>query len=312
MLLALEYQFLRQSVNCQSWRATCYFVVAFAVQMLAAPSVGAESDRIVSAGGSVTEILYALEVEEKVVGVDTTSLCPATALKDKPNIGYVRALSAEGIMALKPSLVLAIEGAGPPDTIRLLSEAQVNIIRIPDEQNSNGVLRKIEAVGKAVSKTEKAAALVVSVSQRFAELEEARKSIDKPVRVLFVLSLQNGRAMVGGRNSAADSILKLAGATNVGTAIEGYKPMTDEAIIASAPDVILMMSRGDHAMSPSDVFALPAFAATPAASNKALLSMDGNYMLGFGPRTPDAVRELMKAFYPSLKLVQLSASQKKP
>ena len=127
----------------------------------------------------------------------------------------------------------------------------------------------------------------------------------KPPRVLFVLSLQNGRPMVGGRGTAADAMIRLAGGANAADAIDGYKPMTDEGIIAAAPDVILKMNNGNMVGAPDDIFSLPAFAATPAAANRALIAMDGLYLLGFGLRSPDAVRDLMAALYPSLTLPPL-------
>lgn len=80
-------------------------------------------ERIVAAGGVITEVLYALGLQDRLVGIDSTSQFPAEALKDKPNIGYVRALSAEGVLSLRPSLVMAITSAGPPDAISLLNEA---------------------------------------------------------------------------------------------------------------------------------------------------------------------------------------------
>ena len=132
-----------------------------------------------------------------------------------------------------------------------------------------------------------------------------RPQTTKPPRVLFILSLQNGRPMVGGRGTAADAIIRLAGGANAAGAIDGYKPMTDEGIIAGAPDVILKMNNGNMVGAADEIFSLPAFAATPAAAKRALIGMDGLYLLGFGPRSPDAARDLMAALYPTLTLPAL-------
>jgi iron complex transport system substrate-binding protein len=266
------------------------------------------SERIVAAGGAVTEILYALGLQDRIVGVDTTSLFPATALKDKPNVGYVRALSAEGVLSLKPSLVITIPNAGPPDTLKLISEAGVRIAQTPDDHSAEGVLAKIREIGRLTGSSMEADKLAAATEAQFAALQQSRAALEKPRRVLFVLALQNGRPMVGGQNSAADAIIRLAGGVNAAAGIEGYKPMTDEAVIAAAPDVVLMMNRGNHASSP-DLFTLPAFSATPAASNKALIVMDALYLLGFGPRTADAARDLMKRLYPE-KAAQLGVLPK--
>ncbi|OJV08056.1 MAG: hypothetical protein BGO20_08800 [Bosea sp. 67-29] len=273
------------------------------------PAFAQAGDRIVVAGGVITEVLYALGLQERIAGVDSTSQFPPKALQDKPNIGYVRALSAEGVLSLNPSLIMLIDGAGPPDAVALLAESGVAIARIADGMTPEGVAAKIVAIGAAVGATEPAARLAAQTTARFRELAALRAGLPPQKRVLFVLSLQNGRALVGGRNSSADAIIGLAGGINVAGAIEGYKPMTDEAILAAAPDMVLMMRNSSaHNTTPDELFALPAFSRTPAAATKRLVHMDGLYLLGFGPRTPFAARDLMAAIYPQAAIPALPAS----
>ncbi|RDJ20734.1 hemin ABC transporter substrate-binding protein [Bosea caraganae] len=266
-------------------------------------------ERIVVAGGVITEVLYALGLEGKIVGVDTTSQFPAEALRDKPSIGYVRALSAEGVLSLKPSLVIAVEGAGPPDAVSLLNEAGLKLARISEDNSPEGVVTKIEAIGAVAGAAEPAKRLAQQTKARFDELATLRTALPAKKKVLFVLSLQNGRVLVGGRNSSADSIIAMAGGVNVAAAVEGYKPMTDEAILAAAPDVVLMMrNSGGHNATPEELFAMPAFAQTPAAAGKSLVRMDALYLLGFGPRTPAAARDLMAELYPDAKIPPLKTA----
>jgi iron complex transport system substrate-binding protein len=264
-----------------------------------------DSSRIVSIGGAVTETIYALGLQDRIVGVDTTSLYPPAALKRTPNVGYMRALSAEGILSLKPTWVIAIDGSGPPTVLKLVGDAGVPLTMIHDDPSPEGVAAKIETIGKLLGAEEKAVALANETRARFTLVEQMRPRAAKPPRVLFILSLQNGRPMVGGRGTAADAIIRLAGGANAADAIDGYKPMTDEGVIAAAPDVVLKMNNGNMVGNPDDTFALPAFSATPAAAKRALIGMDGLYLLGFGPRSPDAVRELMAALYPTLTLPPL-------
>lgn len=264
-----------------------------------------DSSRIVSIGGAVTEIVYALGLESKIVGVDSTSLYPPEALKRAPNVGYMRALSAEGILSLNPSWVIAIEGSGPLAALKLVMDAGVPLTMVPDEPSPEGVAKKIETIGALLGADEKAAALARETRARFALVDEMRPRTAEPPRVLFLLSLQNGRPMVGGRGTSADAIIRLAGGVNAADAIEGYKPITDEGIIAATPGVILKMTNGNLVGDKDEIFSLPAFAATPAAAKRALIAMDGVYLLGFGPRTPDAARDLMAALYPSLTLPPL-------
>lgn len=271
-----------------------------AVCMLASQPLRANpARRIVSIGGAVTEILYRLGVDGDIVGVDTTSQFPADALRTKPNVGYVRALGAEGILSLNPTSVLTIEGAGPPDTLRLIEEAGVPILRLTDAPNPAGILRRISDIARAVDAEERGAALVREVEEGFARLAEMRLRLTKPAQALFILSLQNGRPLVGGRDTTADAILALAGATNVASSLVGWKPLSDEGLIAAAPEAIVMMSQGPGGAA-TDPFTFPAFAATPAAAARRLIVMDGGYLLGFGPRAPAAALELMRALHPEL------------
>ena len=101
--------------------------------------------------------------------------------------------------------------------------------------------------------------------------------------------------MASGVGTAADGIIRMAGGENAIDSFEGYKPLTDEAISVAAPDVILMMDRGDHSASAETLFALPSMATTPAAETRALVKMNGLLLLGFGPRTAEAVSRLSKA-----------------
>ncbi len=253
--------------------------------------------RIISIGGAVTEILYRLGKAEEIVGVDSTSLFPGEALRTKANVGYVRALGAEGLLSLGPTLVVASEGAGPPDVLKLVEQAGVTIIRVPDEPSPAGIVRRVETIAQAVGAAEQGAALVKEIEAGFTRLADARARVSRPAQALFVLSLQNGRPLVGGRGTTADAMLSLAGATNVASSLTGWKPLSDEGLIAAAPEAVVMMDHGPGGAA-SDPFALPAFAMTPAANGKRLVVMDSLYLLGFGPRTPAAARDLMAALHP--------------
>lgn len=271
-------------------------LLAAVLLLLGAPAQAGE--RIVAAGGVVTEILYALGVEERLVGVDSTSLEPPRARQTLPDIGYVRALSAEGVLSLAPDRVIAVEAAGPPAALALVREAGVPIDIVDETTTKEGVLARIRTIGALVGEEARAEALAADVEAGFARLEAARARIERPVRVLFVLSLQNGRVMAGGAQTGADAMIALAGGVNAVGDVTGYKPIADEALIAAAPDVVLVMGRGEHALTAQDIFAVPGLAASPAAAQGRLVTMDGLYLLGFGPRTPQAALDLLAALAP--------------
>lgn len=259
----------------------------------------ADSSRIVAIGGAVTEILYALGLESHIVGVDSTSLYPAAALK-MPNVGYMRQLSSEGVLGLNPSVIFAMQGSGPKETLDVLQAAKVPLVLVPETYSEQGILDKISLVGHALKADGRAACLTAAVARDLAQLKGLRARIEKPVRVMFVMSLVNGRAMAAGRHTAADEIIRLSGGINAITEYEGYKPISDEAIVAAKPDVVLSIDRGKDSLTPDTIYQHPAFALTPATANKSFISMEGLYLLGFGPRTAAAARDLSIRLYPTL------------
>lgn len=253
---------------------------------------------VLSIGGSVTEIVYALDQGHRLVARDTTSTWPAEANK-LPNVGYMRALSPEGVLSVGPQMILSEEGAGPKETIDVLKAADVTFIEVPSGFDAPAIAQKIKVVGQALGVPSKAEALAREVT---AALDIAAAQADAAggprKRVMFILSARGGKLMVAGQNTSADAIIRMAGGVNAVQGFEGYKPLTDEAAATAAPDTVLMMARGgDHSMAANELFALPALSLTPAAQSQSLITMNGLLMLGFGPRTAQAVTELNIALY---------------
>jgi iron complex transport system substrate-binding protein len=114
-----------------------------------------DNSRIVSIGGAITEILYALGLDHRVVAIDSTSFYPPQALREKPNVGYMRALSPEGVLGLNPSLILATEDAGPKETITVLRAAGIPFVLVPDKYSGRSILEKIEIVAAAAGGAER-------------------------------------------------------------------------------------------------------------------------------------------------------------
>ncbi len=270
------------------------------VLLLAAGAAAAESParRIISLGGTVTEIAVALGAGPQLVARDTTSNYPPSVL-DLPDVGYVRALSPEGVLSLDPDLILADGGAGPAEAVEVLKSAGIAYVSIPGSPSPEGIAQKIRAVGAALDEPARAEALAAGVEAGLAEAAARAAAVTAPKRVLFVLSAQGGRVMAGGEGSSAEAIIRLAGGINAASGFPGYKQMTDEAVLTAAPDVILMMeSEGDRTVLDQDVLTHPALSQTPAGQAGAILRMDGMLMLGFGPRTPEAAAQLYALLYP--------------
>jgi iron complex transport system substrate-binding protein len=264
----------------------------------------ADTSRIVSIGGAVIEILYALGLEQRIVAVDTTGSYPPTA-KSKPNVGYMRALSAEGVLSLAPTLILAIEGSGPPDVVEVLAKASVPFVLVPEARDPDAIARKIRFVADAAGVPTEGEKLARAVMEDFAALADARKRIRERRKALFVLAMGNGAPIIGGGDTSASAIFDLAGADNAFSAIKGFKPAADEAAVAANPEAIVIMAERDHALTADAVFSMPAFAGTAAAKSRRLVSMPGSYLLNFGPRAAHAARDLSAALYPELSIPSL-------
>lgn len=253
---------------------------------------------VLSIGGSVTEIVVALGQQHRLKARDTTSSYPPD-VQNLPDVGYMRSLSPEGVLSVDPSLIVSEEGAGPPEALEVIRAADVAFVEVPDALTTEGILRKIAIVGDALDVPERAKGLAAEVKAEMAEaLKDANRPQAEKQRVLFVLSVQGGKINASGTGTAADAIIRMAGGVNAISDFEGYKQITDEAVGLAAPDVILMMDRtGDHAAADDDLFAMPAVKLTPAAQDRAVVRMDGLLMLGFGPRTAQAIRQLNHALY---------------
>ncbi|MGY6534175.1 MAG: heme/hemin ABC transporter substrate-binding protein [Pararhodobacter sp.] len=259
--------------------------------LVATPTIA--QDRIVVIGGALTEIVFALDQGHRVVGRDTTSTYPPEAAA-QPDVGYMRALSAEGLVSLDPDLIIADAGAGPRETVEVLRAAGVPFVQVPTAQDAAGVLARIDAVADALGVDGQP--LHQRVAAGFAALQRPDGADGRPVRAMFILSATGGRITASGSDTAAAGILQLAGAENAVQGFSGYRQLNDEAVALAAPDVIVMMDRsGDHALSDAQIQSHPALGLTPAAQVGRIVRMDGLYLLGFGPRTPQAARALMDA-----------------
>lgn len=274
-------------------------LLAQGAAVCALPVFAEGNARLLSIGGSVTEIVHALGQGHRLVARDTTSTFPSE-VTDLPDVGYARALSPEGVLSVAPDHIIAIEDAGPPETIDVLKASGVPFTSVPDARDGHGILQKIAVVGDALDVPGKAEALIAETRKALdaAAAQTARIAHKDRKRVLFILSLQGGHIPAGGQDSQAAGIIEMAGGVNAIDAFTGYKQMTDEAVSEAAPDVILMMDRGgDHAIEDEVLLTMPAIRTTPAASSGSVIRMQGLYLLGFGPRTAQAARDLNAAIY---------------
>lgn len=252
-------------------------------------------NRVITIGGAVTEILYELGLADTIIGSDTTSYYPEAA-KNTPKVGYMRALSAEGILALRADVVFAAAGAGPPKTLAQLQALDLFWVELPTVVTLEDLYQNINTIGDIMSVTPTANRLVQRLQQQNVHLAEQVKASTVRPKVLFIMQ-HTGTPMVAGRDTSADRILTLAGADNVAHTIEGYKPLTAEAMVRLNPDWIVTTELGlDKTGGVERMLALPGIGLTNANSPARIISMDGLLLLGFGPRTIEAA-QLLRSYW---------------
>ncbi|RWP30916.1 hemin ABC transporter substrate-binding protein [Mesorhizobium sp.] len=278
--------------------ATMCLAVAFALPARAAESteVFADPSKIAAIGGSITEIVFALGEQDRLVARDSTSRYPEAALK-LPDVGYMRQLSPEGVLSVNPSGILALHGSGPKETVDVLKKTSIPFIEVPERYDHEGILEKIRIVGKALGADAKADALAAEIDAKLKAAEKQTSAIKDRKRVLFVLSMRGGKILASGGDTAADGIIRLSGGVNAIDGYSGYKQLSDEAVITARPDVILMMNNAGPGVSDDELFANPSIRSTPAGAARKVVRMDGGYLLGFGPRTADVIRDLAASLY---------------
>jgi len=268
------------------------------VMLTTSPRALAAPERIVSADGALTEIVHALGAGEHLVGVDSTSLYPSE-VQQLPRIGYKRALSVEGVLSLHPDLLLLTDDAGPDKAVLQLERSRLPLHRFSAEPTLDAVRDKVLGVARLLNKPKQGVELWQQIAREVTEARAAATQVQHPIRVLFVLGLNDRSPLVAGRNTHADSMIQLAGGHNVIDSFDGYKAISPEAIAMTGADLVLMMEQRNHATTAAALFQQPGFASLPAARQQRLVKQDGLLMLGFGPRIGQAVRQLHDAFYPS-------------
>jgi len=262
-------------------------------------AVAPDPSSIVVAGGSITEILFLLGEEDRIAAVDRTSNYPAQAA-NFPVIGYVRALSAEGVLSLAPSLVLGEDDMGPLEVMSQLESTGISIRRIPEKYSATGIVDKIICVAEVLgySKSDR-----TQIRQRFVDqVEEIARFRDKVVerqrpKVAVIMALRDGVPFAAGDNTSADGILEMAGGENVFSGFQGWKPVSLELMVGANPSIIVMPERGLRTSGGREaVLSHPSVRVTAAGKNDGLIVVDGMTLLGFGPRTLQASIDLSSEF----------------
>ncbi|ADP18553.1 periplasmic binding family protein 4 [Achromobacter xylosoxidans A8] len=244
--------------------------------------------RVVTLGGSVTEIVYQLGQGDKLVGDDLSSLYPEAATK-LPRVGYYRAVPVEGVLSLKPDLVLASEQAGPPDALKRLADVGLRVVTVSDAPSVDSLKSRIRGIADALGVAPAGERMVEEVTRELARAEAVPAT---RARALLLIN-RTGSPQGAGRDTAANEVMHLAGLVNVLQDQQGYKPLSAEALGALAPDLIVVTQASLDAGGGMDAFLrMPGIASTQAAAKRRIVVMDDLLILGMGPRLPLALTQL--------------------
>lgn len=259
----------------------------------------AKKGGIISIDGALTEIVYALGAQDRLLAVDTTSRYPQAAT-ELPQVGYMRQLSAEGILSLHPELVIASKEAGPEMVFEQLTAAGIKVVRIDAPSSLEGVLLKVKQVAEVLGLENNGAILTEKIQS---ETEAVLSDIagEKSPSTLFLLGASNRGLMAAGQGTKAQALMDMLNVQNA-FSHQGYKPVSAEGALMAAPEIVLVGHTG-----PADTDSVKqTLAMTPASNNNQIHAVDVGLALGFGPRIAEALAMLKPLVYSHTDMSQVA------
>ena len=256
-----------------------FFCLGALALSLLSPITASANERIVSAGSAVTELMVALGVDDQLVAVDVTSSLPGNTTL--PKIGYHRRLSAEGLLALSPTLLIGSDEMGPGSTLEQLKSAGVRVEIVNTQASTAGLLARVDQIAALTHSETRAETLKKDLQQQLDAL--THQPLNTPKKVLFLLIHEGRAANVAGKDTTPDAIIRLAGGINpAARQLTSYKPLSMESMVEMQPDVILVSGRSYDKLGGANAIlkAMPMLAATPAGQNKQILTIDGHALVG--------------------------------
>tara|TARA_B100000700_G_scaffold278056_1_gene325901 strand:- start:2557 stop:3435 length:879 start_codon:yes stop_codon:yes gene_type:complete len=246
-----------------------------------------DPSRIVSIGSSITEIIYFLNSQDQIIAIDITSNFPEDA-KKFPSVGYIRNLSAEGLLSTNPSIIISEDDIGPKNIIKQIQDTKTELRIIPEEQTLNGIIQKIQCVGNIIGQQKEAEEKISSeINPVINKIKEIKKEKDlSNIKIMMILSTEGNSTVVAGSNTSGDSFIKMLGATNIFESINGWKAVTAETILLKNPDYIIIPEKDLHKQSNVNTISENVILKeTNAGKNNGYIIKDGMAILGYGPRT---------------------------
>ncbi|MFD3951959.1 hemin ABC transporter substrate-binding protein [Streptomyces albidoflavus] len=261
-----------------------------------------DTSRVVPLAGSLNEIVFTLGLGEQVVARDITATFEQAA--DLPVVTRAHDVSAESVLSLKPTVVLADTTTGPAEAISQIRDAGIPLVVLDPPKELDDIGPRIEAVAGALGVAEAGKALVERTEQRIGKVRADvpdLPAVDRPRVAFLYLRGSASVYLLGGRESGAGSLLEAAGALDAGKESglrKDFTAITSEALAKAAPDAILVMAKGLKSVDGVDgLVKIPGVAETPAGMDRRVVSIDDGVLLNYGPRTDQVLADLVDQLY---------------
>lgn len=254
-----------------------------------------KTQRIISLNGAITEIVYDLGRGDELVGRDVTSTYPQWVKDSVKDLGHVRSLNMESVMDLHPSLILTTDRDMNSDLEKSIEASGVKFKVFPQEFSVEGTKNLIREVAKFIGGG-KTRSMMDKIDRNLNKVE----AFEHPPKVLFVYARGAGTLLVAGEGTPMEKMIELAGGENAVKGFSNFKPLTEEALLESNPDVILLFNSGLESLGQKNglLQTVPAILQTKAGAQKAIITMEGGLLSDFGPRVGKAAYQLNQLLAP--------------
>uniref|UniRef100_A0AAU2VA35 ABC transporter substrate-binding protein n=1 Tax=Streptomyces sp. NBC_00003 TaxID=2903608 RepID=A0AAU2VA35_9ACTN len=258
------------------------------------------ADRIVPLTGSLSELVFTLGLGKRVVARDITATFEQAA--KLPVVTRAHDVSAESVLSLKPTLVLADTTTGPAEAVDQIRAAGIPLLVVEPAKSLADVDRRIDTVAAALGVPTAGAELKSRTDHGISAVRaSAPKGRAKPRVAFLYLRGSASVYLLGGADSGAASLIEAAGGVDAGKEsglTKDFTAITSEALAKAAPDAILVMSKGLESVGGIDgLLKVPGVAETPAGLDRRVVSIDDGVLLNYGPRTDQVLRSLVDQLY---------------
>ncbi len=269
-------------------------VVVFACGKATTETAEVQSRKIITAGGTITEVVDALGFSDQIIATDLTSTFPES-MKSLPSIGYRNQIKAEGILALGPDLVLIEEDYLTPDVVEQLKAAQVNIQLFKKPVTVEGTKTLVSELAAFFEVPEKGAEVNKAIDADMAELASYLEGKESQPKAIFVMARGPETVFVAGDKTFAAEIFKMAQLEGTATGFDEFAPLTPESLVQMNPEYLVFFESGIQSMGGKEgLVKIQGIDQTDAFKNDNIVALDGQYLSGFGPRVGEGASELNK------------------